>query len=89
MSDVSTDFNDLTDEQKEMIIPFLQANFTPTQGINTKHTAYGLKQKFTKDHFYLTQEQFTQAMERAGFTARPLKGGNAQFNISQRSPYFK
>lgn len=89
MPDVSTDFNDLTPDQQDMLVAFLKENFRQTQGINGKHTAYGLKQKFTKEHFYLTQEQFTQAMEKAGFKVKPLKYGNASFNISERSPYFK
>lgn len=89
MSGVSTRFEDLSAEQQVQIVEFMRENFIPTQGINQRHSAYGLKQGFTRKHFYLTQEQFTQAMERAGFRVQPLENGNARFNISERSPYFK
>lgn len=88
MADISTKFEDLTAEQQIQIVDFMKKNFIPTKGINQKYSAYGLKQSFTRKYFYLTQEQFTQAMERAGFNVQPLNNGNACFNISARSPYF-
>lgn len=88
-TEASTRFEDLTPEQQTSIVEFMQESFIPTQGINQKHSAYGLKQKFSREHFYVTQEQFTQAMSRAGFRVSPLENGNACFNISERSSYFK
>lgn len=89
MSEASKKLSDLTQEQRDFILDYLQANFIPTQSINEHQSAYGLKQKFTREHFYVTQEQFIQAMEQAGFRVKPLDDGNARFNISKRSPYFK
>lgn len=89
MADVSTKFEDLSAEQQMQVVEFLRENFIPIKEINQKHTAYGLKQGFSRKFFYLTQEQFSQAMERAGFKVQPLENGNACFNISERSPYFK
>ena len=89
MPGVSARFEDLTAEQQNEIVDFLIDNFIPTKAINQRHSAYGLKQKFSRDHFYVTQEQFTRAMELAGFKVLLLKNGNARFNISERAPYFR
>ena len=80
----------LTTEQQNILIAFVSNNFIATKSINQKHTAYGLKQRFDRKHFYITQEQFVQAMQDAGFSATTIgSNGNAVFNISERSPYFK
>lgn len=78
----------LTAEQKEFLEQFIVDNFLPIRSINLKHSAYGLKQKFSRVYFYVTTEQFTEAMRNAGFTVQLIDGGNARFNISQESPYF-
>lgn len=80
--------NDLTNEQKAFLEQFLVDNFIPIRTINLHHTAYGLKQKFSRLHFYITTEQFISAMRSAGFKAQMMRDGNARFNISQDSPYF-
>lgn len=56
MDSVSTSFDDLPQEQQRLFVDFLRKNFVPIQQINSKHTAYGLKQTFTRLHFYVTQE---------------------------------
>lgn len=89
MPDVSVRFEDLTAEQQNEVVDFLIDSFIPTKTINQRHSAYGLKQKFSRERFYVTQEQFTRAMELAGFEALLLENGNAKFNISERSPYFR
>lgn len=87
--DVSTKFTDLTNEQQAFLLDFLGRNFTRTQTVNQRHSAYGMKQRFTAKYFYVTQEQFTEAMRRLGFKVELTKTGNAYFNISERSTYFK
>lgn len=80
---------DLTAQQWGELEAVLSDGFIEVQSINRRHTAYGLKQKFSREHFYVTQEQFTEAMRRVGFKAERLDDGNACFNIGERSPYFK
>lgn len=80
--------NKLTAEQVEFLQQFVVDNFIPIHSINPKHSAYGLKQKFSRVYFYVTTEQFTCAMRNAGFMVQPIDDGNARFNISQESPYF-
>lgn len=82
-------FYSLTREQQSFIIGFCEANFRPIQKINPHHSAYGLKQSFARKHFYVTQEQFTEAMRLAGFSVEPFGHGNARFNIGESSPYLK
>ena len=89
MPDVSTRLEDLTEEQQTMIVEFMQENFIPIEAINPQHSAYGLKQRFSREHFYVTQEQFTQAMAKAGFRVHLAEDGSTYFNIGQRSPDFK
>lgn len=67
---------------------YLIDNFYPIKSINRSHSAYGLKQKFSREHFYVTQEQFTAAMKSIGFAAATDERGNVFFNISEESPYF-
>lgn len=88
MSDISTDFNDLSNEQQDFIVSWIKDNFKPIKTFNYRHSAYGLKQRFTSRNFYVSQEQFTTAMLKAGFKSVEIK--NIQyFNISKHSPYFK
>ena len=89
MNGVSVNFSDLTQEQQDFIVDFLEINFTMRETINPKYSAYGLKQTFSRKYFFVTQEQFTEAMRRAGFTAQSIGHGNAVFNISSRSPFLK
>lgn len=89
MSEVSKVFDELSREQQEFIVSWATENFREVKAINRKHSAYGLKQKFSRLHFYVTQEQFTDAMAKAGFKAETLKNGNAHFNIGQSSQFFK
>lgn len=86
---VSTNFTDLTPEQQNFILEFLENNFFPRETFNQKYSAYGLKQVFTRKYFYVTQEQFVEAMCRVGFSVKMSASGNACFNISDRSPYLK
>lgn len=89
---VSDDFYALTKEQQTFIIDWLKENFTPINSINLQHTAYGLKQKFSRLNFYVSNRQFVTAMELAGFRVEDETGkdaGYCRFNISQKSKFFQ
>ena len=75
----------LTPEQKQELYLYIQHVFIGTDHINTKYTAYGLKQRFSRKYFYITQEQFIEAMIDAGFKAKLIDNGDAHFNISDYS----
>ncbi len=80
---------ELTAQQWVELETALENGFVAVESINRRHSSYGLKQKFSREHFYVTQEQFAEAMQRIGFRVEYTKSGNAYFNISERSPYFK
>ena len=88
---VPDDFSTLTKEQQTFMINWLKENFTPITTINLQHTAYGLKQKFSRLHFYVTDRQFIEAMLLAGFQIQedPKNESHCRFNISQKSKFFK
>lgn len=86
--EISYKLEDLTTEEREFLLDYVTNNFIATKTINHKHTAYGLKQKFTREHFYVTQEQFAQAMRQVGYLVELIDDGNAYFGISERSPHF-
>lgn len=80
---------ELTAQQWAELEMALANCFVAVENINRRHSAYGLKQKFSREHFYVTQEQFTRAMQSIGFHVEPFGNGNAHFNIGERSPYFE
>lgn len=86
--EISYRLEDLTVEEREFLLDYVTNNFIATKTINHKHTAYSLKQRFTREHFYVTQEQFAEAMRQVGYSIEPLENGDAYFGISERSPYF-
>ena len=89
MQPISDQLNDLPLEQQSFIVAWVSENFTPTAAINYRHTAYGLKQPFTRLFLYVTEAQFTEAMRRAGFLVEKNPRGKDCFNISERSSAFK
>lgn len=87
----SDDFQALTKEQQSFMISWLKENFTPISHTNNHHTAYGLKQKFSRLNFYVSSKQFATAMELAGFIVKKEAGKDEsffRFNISQKSKFF-
>lgn len=85
---VSYSLDALTVEEREFLLDYVANNFVAAKAINRKHTAYGIKQRFCREHFYITQEQFTQAMQTVGYMSEPAGDGDAYFAISERSPHF-
>lgn len=86
-SEIAYTLEALTSEERDFLIDYVTNNFIKTKTINRNHTAYGLKQRFTMEHFYITQEQFAEAMRAVGYGVEPLDGGNAYFAISEKSPH--
>lgn len=78
-------FKDLSSNMQEKLLAYINSHFTKQKSINYKHTAYGLKQQFTreaKSAEHVTENCFTEAMISAGFIAKPCKklGSKVCFN---------
>lgn len=69
-------FADLPDELKTALLKYIDLNFTKQSSFNYKHTAYGLKQHFSRTHknpyAHITAECFSEAMISAGFKRKQL-----------------
>lgn len=83
-------FYDLPKEEQERVLEWIREGLTPIKTINSKHTSYGMKHWFQYSPlgFYLTNEQFKEAMLEAGFdmVIHPDNFPNAWFNYSEKSP---
>lgn len=87
-------FDELSLEWQQNLLNYITDNFISSNTFNTKHTAYGLKQRYTrlfinKEH-HVTSRCFMEAMLEAGFQAKPMPNAsepNWYFNI--REPKFK
>lgn len=77
----------LTSEERDFLLDYVTDNFIASETINRNHTAYGLKQRFAREHFHVTQEQFVEAMRIAGYGVELIDGGDAYFAISEKSPH--
>lgn len=87
--EISYTLDALTSEEREFLLDYVTNNFIATNTINRHHTAYGLKQRFTREHFFITQEQFIEAMRTVGYGVEPIEGGDAYFAISKNSPHLQ
>jgi hypothetical protein len=87
--EVSYTLDALTSEEREFLLDYVTNNFIATKTINHRHTAYGLKQRFTREHFFITQEQFIEAMRTVGYGVELIEGGDAYFAISENSPHLQ
>lgn len=81
-------FNDLSDEMKSNLLHYIDRKFSMRKTINKKHTAYGLKQPFTREfgtaEEHVTSQCFKEAMEYAGYSSQPTGATvpNWHFNIN-------
>lgn len=79
-------FKELEPYRQQELLSYISNNFKPIKSFNRKHTAYGLKQRFTRLHVnpkhHVTTQCFMEAMLEAGYTARKIK------NISETDWYF-
>ncbi len=82
-------FNDLSPEDKALLLKYIETNFKQIESINRKHSAYFLKARFNrltgpdKGH-HITSRCFMEAMVKSGYKASPVRGArepNWYFNI--------
>jgi hypothetical protein len=65
---------------------WIAANLTPIQGINLRHSSYGLKHLFEADAGrYVTNGVFIAALLACGFTMQKHPSLNPCFNVCERS----
>ncbi len=80
-------FSDLSPEQQITLLMWIKYGLLPSKGINPHRTSYGLKQEFEWEaHFYLTNNQFKDAMLMCGFAPADETELNWRFRIKERSP---
>lgn len=80
----------LTKQEEKILLDWI-SNFKPIKTFNLKHTSYGLKHIFerTEQGFYITNDEFKDAMLKAGFKVKDKSAVNWVFNISQKSTNFE
>lgn len=81
----------LTKDEHEKLIRWIETNLIPRTTFNDAKTSYGLKHifEFSEGGFYVDNETFKQAMLECGFKVRNPSKENWIFNISQNSPALK
>lgn len=81
---------DLTLDEATTLVAWIQENFVPRKTANRWHTSYGLKHIFENSDggFYVTNNQFKDAMLQAGFKPVEENMLNWYYRISERSPAF-
>lgn len=84
-------FEELSPEKKLELAAYIADNFSQTRAINHSHTAYGLKQRYTRlfvdEELHITSKCFMEAMLDAGFRAEPVPGAKEPdwyFNVQVR-----
>lgn len=89
--DYPEQFDLLPPERQRLLLDWIDANLTPIQRFNWRHTSYGLKHlvRFEDgENAYFTNGEFKGAMLKAGFQVQSFDALNWVFNVSQRSPVF-
>lgn len=78
-------FKDLSPEMQHKLLTYIKSHYTARKSINYNHSAYGLKQQFTRKASsleHVTEQCFTEAMVSAGFSTKPdPSSGKSCFNI--------
>lgn len=84
---MSGDFYNLKQEQREILVNWIKTNLKPIKSINRELTSYSLKHFFENDKegFYIHNGQFKDAMLECGFKPHRKKELNWFFNISMKS----
>lgn len=79
------DFENLNDEQKEILVKWIPHNLGRADRIYKKASSYYLKEFFEKSPqgFYITNGQFKGAMLAAEYRVLDKKALNWKFNISK------
>jgi hypothetical protein len=86
-------FEKLAPDKKQELLTYIENNFSLSKTFNHRHSAYGLKQPFTRlfgdKDTHITSRCFMEAMLAAGFQAKPIPDvsePNWRFNIKLRKP---
>ena len=79
-----------TSEDIDYLLNWIRENIRPRKTPNKMHTSYGLKHIFEESErgFYVTNNQFKDAMLTAGFAPVDPNRKNWWYCISEKSPCF-
>lgn len=78
----------LTKEQYETLINWIENNFIPIQTINydiCAYTIHGVFERLYNDGFYVDESTIVEAMQKCGYQA-VFRDGQCYFNLSRKSP---
>lgn len=81
----------ITEEEYQVLLDWIRANFIPRETFNDKKNTYGIKYLFevAENGFYVHDDIINAAMLECGFRPRTTKTQHWVFNISNQSPAFK
>ncbi|MGF9891553.1 hypothetical protein ABEX78_23120 [Priestia megaterium] len=84
-------FNNLTEEEQEVLLTWVKNNFMPIKCFTVNHSSYALKHLFenSDEGFYIPNGAFKAAMVKCGYKAEDENAVNWYFNISKKSPALK
>lgn len=82
-------FDDLDPEHQKQLLDYIDKTFSEISSFNHKHTAYGLKQPFTRLHpntkNHVTSKCFMEAMIKSGYKAKLV---SQETDIDKQNWYF-
>ena len=82
---IPTKLSDLTEEQKQKVLNWIDKRIEKKKYICHTRTAYGLKHRLQHDTgIYITSTAFKEAMLDKGFKAKEISEENWCFNISEK-----
>ena len=85
--ELADSFSDLSLEDRNILSDYITTSFVSCKTINTKYSAYHLKQRFTRIHVltkHITNQCFMDAMVAAGYNAKSITTAGTKdwyFNI--------
>ena len=83
-------FTDLSFEQQEILARWIAENIMSRKSVNNNYTSYGIKDIFEREkHFYISNNQFKDAMLLCGFLPVDETELNWRYCISEKSLAFK
>lgn len=79
--------SDLPEAKQKTLLNWIKRSFEPAKQVNRYHTSYGLKHIFdaTPDGFYVTNNQFKDAMLLCGFEPHDKAEKNWHYRITEGS----
>lgn len=86
--DPPSEFNELSEADRQQLLDLCAEYFQPIKSINTKHSSYWLKHRiqWVENGMYCTNGQFKGAMLTLGFQSSDIdREQNCHFNVSEKS----